>query len=226
MRSLFSVLLPAALVVAACRAPTEAPALAEPSQLGLYIGDIRVSRTSTLGMLPGDSLQFVVRLTDASGQRVSGVHTNLVSRNALAVTMDTLGVARVAGRGASWIVGSVLTPARNVLADSALVNVVCTTDVRPGIALTVVDSLTGLGGPMSALKITIRDGAAGDSVLISTLAAGAAPFSIGLAWERKGTYQLDVTAAGYAPWSRANVAVTAGICHVTTVVVTARLQRP
>lgn len=221
-----AVFLPAVLVVAACRGPTEVVATTEPTQLGLYVGDLRVTRTSALGMLPGSELRFHIRLSDALGQPVAGLHTNLVSRNTLALAMDSLGTVRVVGRGASWIVGSVLTPARNVLADSALVSVVCTTEIRPAVSLTVMDSLTGLGGPMSALTITIRDGVARDSVFVSTLAAGIAPFSLGLAYERKGTYQLDVTAAGYAPWSRAGVSVTGDLCHVTTVVVTARLVRP
>ena len=215
-----------ALLAAACAAPTEVRSPVEPTQLGLYIGDLHITRSSALGMLPGDSLHFSVRLTDASGQSVSGLRTNVVSRNALAITMDSLGVARVAGRGASWIVGSALTPGRNVLADSTLVNVVCTTELRAAIKLTVVDSLTGQSGPMRSLKITIRDGAARDSAFVASIAAGAPLFTLNLAYERKGTYDLDVTADGYRAWSRSGVAVTGDICHVTTVAVTARLVAP
>jgi hypothetical protein len=220
----FAAFLSALVLFAACSAPTEQRAVPEPAKLSLYIGDILIGRFSSLGMLPGDSLHFSVHLTDAGGRVVNGLHSNLVSRNALAVTLDSTGVARVAGRGSSWIVGSVLTPAHNVLADSTLVNVVCTTDARPGVRLTVVDSVTGQSGPMRSLKVVIRTGTLRDTAFVTSIAAGAPLFSFAMAFERKGTYDLDVTADGFQPWARSAVTVTGDICHVTTVAITARLQ--
>jgi hypothetical protein len=219
-----AVLLAALSLVAGCASPTEVARPAEPSHLALYIGDIHISTSSSLGMLPGDSLRFAIRLTDAGGHAVSGLHTNLVSRTPSSVSMDSTGMVRVAGRGQSWIVGSVLTPAHNVLADSTLVAVVCTVESHAAVRLTVVDSVSGQSGPMQSLAIVIRDGAARDSAFVPSIAAGAPLFAFSMAFERKGTYTLDVTAAGYQPWERAGIVVTGDICHVTTVAVTAKLQ--
>lgn len=217
-------LLTAITLAAGCASPTEVVPAAEPANLSLYIGQLLIGRASALAMLPGDSLHFTVRLTDAGGHAVTGVHTNLVSRSPAALSLDAAGIVRVVGRGSSWIVGSVLTPAHNVLADSTLVNVVCTIESRPAIRLTVVDSLTGQSGPMQALKIVIRDGAARDSAFVPSIPPGAPIFSFSMAFERKGTYTLDVTADGYQPWARSAIVVTGDICHVTTVTLTARMQ--
>ena len=219
-----TVLLAALVLACGCSSPMEVAPQREPSHLALYIGDLHISSFSALGMLPGDSLHFAVRLTDAAGRAVTGLHTNLVSRNPSALTIDSTGVVRVAGRGSSWIVGSVLTPAHNVLADSTLVAVVCTTEARPAVRLTVVDSVTGQSGPMQSLKIVIRDGAARDTAFVPTIAAGAPTFTFSMAFERKGTYTVDVTANGYQPWERSAIVVTGDLCHVTTVAVTALLQ--
>ena len=207
---------------AACSSPTDSTA-AEPSLLSLYVGDVHISRFSALGILPGSTLQFSVRLTDASGRAVSGFKPLLVSRNTASLTMDLDGTIRVVGRGASWIVGSVLTPSNSVLADSTLVNVVCTVLAVPAVQLTVVDSLTGQSAALRAISVSIRSGGLRDTVFVATLAAGSPPFSVGLAYERPGTYDLSVTAAGYRIWTSTGVVVTNDLCHVITVPLTARL---
>ncbi|HEY9225831.1 MAG TPA: hypothetical protein VIP11_04240 [Gemmatimonadaceae bacterium] len=66
----------------------------------------------------------------------------------------------------------------------------------------------------------VRDGAYADS----------ARARLGGVWvaagERAGTYQLTVRADGYREWMHSAILVPRDACHVTTVSVTARLQRP
>lgn len=223
-KRLTAALLSALALVAACGGPTELRAPAEPAHLAIYIGDLLIDRGSSLGMLPGNELHFAVRLTDAAGNPVSGLHSNIISRSPLAVSMDSAGVARVAGRGSSWIVASVLTPANNLLADSTLVQVVCTVGALPAITLTVEDSVTGQSGPLASLKIKITNGTLSDTAFVNFISAGAPLFVLPMAFEREGVYDLAVTADGYKPWSRSGITVTADICHVMTVPITARLQ--
>ena len=216
------VLLLAASAAAACSSPSDATA-PEPSLLSLYIGDVHITRFSSLGILPGSTLQFSVRLTDAGGRAVSGLSPLLVSRNLAALTMAGDGTIRVVGRGSSWIVGSVRTPSNTVLADSTLVNVVCTVLAAPAVQLTVVDSLTGQSALLRSISVSIRSGGLRDTVFVASLSAGAPPFTVGLAYERPGTYDLSVNAAGYRTWTMNAVVVTSDLCHVVTVPLTARL---
>jgi hypothetical protein len=104
---------------------------------------------------------------------------------------------------------------------------VCTAELVHGLAVTVVDSLTG-EPPASALLIA-REGSFIDSV------GPRSPYQPGIdeppvlvltaAAERPGTYDLSVRAQGYRDWTRASVSVTADECHVFVTEVTARLQR-
>ena len=98
---------------------------------------------------------------------------------------------------------------------------ICTLDRRPGIVFTAQDSATGaaLGGVMLAVA---RDGGFADTVRsVEATPAGA---TLGLAFERAGTYTVRVERAGYRPWERAGVVVTGTQCHVLTVVLTALLR--
>jgi hypothetical protein len=218
-----TIVLALAALAGACHSPMDASP-GEPTSLALYVGDVHITRFSSLGLLPGNQLQFHVILTDASGRTVNGLRPVLVSRNTQSLTIDTVGVMRVVGRGSSWIVGSVLTPARAVLADSTLVNVVCTVVSQPAIQLTVVDSASGQSAALRAVNITVRTGALRDSLFVPSFAAGAPPFTVGIGYERPGTYDLMVSASGYRDWARAGIVVEHDLCHVITVNVTARLQ--
>ena len=214
----------AAVLTSACSSPTEIKQI-EPTALGLYVGDVKLNRFSAVGILPGSNLTFSVRLTDAGGRIVSGLRPTLVSRNQQSLTLDARGVLTVVGRGASWIVGSVVTPAQALLADSTLVNVVCTVALQPAITLTVVDSSSGTSAGLTSIYITIQSGLARDTVFVSSVPTGAPPFSVGLAFERVGTYDLTATAAGYRVWTQTGVVVDRDLCHVITVPIAARLQR-
>ena len=214
----------AAVLSAACSSPTEIKQI-EPTALGLYVGDVKLNRFSAVGILPGSNLTFSVRLTDAGGRIVSGLRPTVVSRNQQSLTIDTLGVLSVVGRGASWIVGSVVTPAQALLADSTLVNVVCTVALQPAITLTVVDSASGQSAGLTSINISIQNGLGRDTVFVTSVPTGAPPFSVGLAFERVGTFDLTATAAGYRVWTQTGVVVGRDLCHVITVPITARLQR-
>lgn len=101
---------------------------------------------------------------------------------------------------------------------------VCTTEARAAISLTVVDSLTGQPAAFTGLFARAVDGTYVDSASFFT-SPGSGAVSTGLAYERKGTYTVTVGAAGYQNWVKTGVNVTAGECHVNGVVLTARLVR-
>jgi hypothetical protein len=212
------------VTILSCRAPTDA-AQPEPAVLGLYIGEVRVGRFSSLALLPGSELTFSVRLSDAGGRVVNGLHPLLVSRSPQSLTIDSMGVVRVAGRGASWIVGSIVTASHTALADSTLINVVCSLSATPAVLLTVVDSVTGLSAGLRDIDIAISSGLVRDTVFFTAPPPGFEPLKLGLEDDLTGKFDLAVTAAGYKPWTRADVAVGRDICHVLTALVTARLQQ-
>jgi hypothetical protein len=96
---------------------------------------------------------------------------------------------------------------------------VCTSDFRNGIAVTVRDSVTGAPTDAGTMVLAV-DGAFRDSTDVS--------FGSGLyrlVGERPGTYQLIVRHAGYRDWTRSGVQVTSNACHVNTTALTALLQR-
>jgi hypothetical protein len=98
-------------------------------------------------------------------------------------------------------------------------DVACTREARAGITVDVRDAVTNaLVGQQSI--IVAREAAFAD-----TVNAGTADGPYGLVFERAGTYTLTVARAGYQTWSQTGVQVAAGRCHVTGVMVTARLQK-
>jgi hypothetical protein len=90
---------------------------------------------------------------------------------------------------------------------------VCTDEARPALDVTVTSATTG--APVVATVIA-RDGAFADSM------STAGPYFTSL-WERAGTYDVTVRAAGYATWTRSDVKVAKDQCHVKTVHLDARL---
>ena len=98
----------------------------------------------------------------------------------------------------------------------------CTEEFRYGLAVYVNDSLTNT--PIaSGASLVARDGTYKDSVAFPSARPDLDPYALNSAGERAGTYQLTVTRPGYLPWSKNNVRVTANVCHVNGVSVTARL---
>ena len=93
--------------------------------------------------------------------------------------------------------------------------VICTMEARSSISVVVLDAATGDSLDVTPTG-TVRDGSFEEALqgFGRTLSG---PF------ERKGTYDVTVTAPGYASWDTTGVVVTADECHVQTVVLTARL---
>jgi hypothetical protein len=95
--------------------------------------------------------------------------------------------------------------------------VMCTMEARSALAVVVVDSVTGAGLAASAVAIA-REGTFADTL------RGADSVASGV-FERAGTYRVEVSASGYAPWSRDGVKVERDQCHVQTVHLRAPLVR-
>lgn len=93
---------------------------------------------------------------------------------------------------------------------------VCTDEARPGIMVTVRDSVTTAS--VSRARVVARTATIADTSEESP--NGVYP----LVYEKAGTYTVTVEQAGYRTWTRANVEVTRDECHVKTVSLTALLQ--
>ena len=97
---------------------------------------------------------------------------------------------------------------------------VCTLEARPGLAVSVADSVTG--APVADALVTARSSAGADTARGAFVRSDGAVYS--LAHERPGTYTVRVERRGYRAWERAGVAVTADQCHVRTVSLRVLLQ--
>lgn len=103
---------------------------------------------------------------------------------------------------------------------SSPTSIVCTAEARPALLVHVRDSVTNAPAGQGA-RIIARTGTFADTA--GPVESYAGPY--GVAPERAGTYTLTVEKQGYATWTRSGIQVTADVCHVRTVEVTARLQR-
>jgi hypothetical protein len=98
--------------------------------------------------------------------------------------------------------------------------VACTEEARPGLSVTVRDSLTG-AAVATGVEVIAAEGAFADTARGSLLGAGV----YSLVYERAGTYTVTVVHSNYQTWRQSGVQVTADECHVRTVSLLARLQR-
>lgn len=107
------------------------------------------------------------------------------------------------------------------LSAAATLNLACTMEARPGIALTLLDSVSGQ--PVSGtggLRLRATSGTWADSLVMRTI------YHIwSTAHERRGTYSVTADVDGYRPWRADGIVVTGGLCHVHTTPVVARLTR-
>lgn len=96
--------------------------------------------------------------------------------------------------------------------------IVCDASARAGITVTIKDADT-----MEPLATTargvVRDGAYVDSLILVSADTRVAAF------ERVGTYSVEVRLAGYQNFNTSGVRVTSGTCHVNAVVVPALLLK-
>ena len=96
--------------------------------------------------------------------------------------------------------------------------IVCDLSMRAGITVTIKDAATL--EPLAAnARGVVRDGAYVDSLVLI------APDTRVAAYERAGTYSVEVRLAGYQNFTASGLRVTAGTCHVNAVVVPALLLK-
>ncbi|WP_396199686.1 hypothetical protein [Gemmatimonas sp.] len=96
--------------------------------------------------------------------------------------------------------------------------IVCDASARAGITVTIKDAETLV--PLAATaRGVVRDGAYVDSLML------VAPDTRVAAFERAGTYSVEVRLTGYQNFTASGVRVTAGTCHVNAVVVPALLLK-
>ena len=96
----------------------------------------------------------------------------------------------------------------------------CTTELRPGLAVEVRDAVTGAPAADGA-RLIARDG---DYVEIVEGPPVPGMTFLQAAGERAGRYTVTIQKAGYQDWTRDNIWVRDGGCHVVTVRFEARLQ--
>lgn len=101
-------------------------------------------------------------------------------------------------------------------------DVYCTASIEPGLVVYIEDAVTGQPQAEGAMAVA-TDGAYSES-LRGGVSNGVTLLALQGASERAGLYQLRVEKPGYQAWTRSNVRVLAGECHVRTVQVTAKLQ--
>lgn len=94
-------------------------------------------------------------------------------------------------------------------------SIICTTEARFGVNLSVKDATTGQLIP-EGVRGVLKDGSYLDTLQVFTDIEGRI-FSLAGAVERPGTYRIDLTAPGYQPWTRSDVRVPEGRCHVEPV---------
>ena len=98
----------------------------------------------------------------------------------------------------------------------------CDAILKAGIALTIVDGVTG--SPIEGeVTVIVTEGSYSETVNPPFFPPGARTAI--LAAERPGTYRVEVHAVGYLPWVMSSIRVSRDDCHVETVALTARLTR-
>lgn len=101
--------------------------------------------------------------------------------------------------------------------------VACTLEARPGVRVTIQDSVTGASAASGA-TVMVTEGTFRDSVTVPAGRTDLDAVAVGAAYERAGSYTATVRKSGYLDWARSAVTVTSGECHVNTVSVVAKLK--
>jgi len=101
--------------------------------------------------------------------------------------------------------------------------VVCTASLEAGIRIHVTDSASG--NPISCGARAVVTAGTYSEAVDNLSSPGCLDTAMLLAaFERPGTYAVTVSKAGYLDFAINDVVVTAGVCHVNTVTVEARLS--
>lgn len=98
-------------------------------------------------------------------------------------------------------------------------DILCTMEARAGIVVVVRDADTQAG------LAAIARGSATDGAYVDSLRSNGSATTMSGAYERPGTYVVDVRASGYQPFTTTGIRVTKDQCHVITQTVTVALQR-
>ena len=104
---------------------------------------------------------------------------------------------------------------------SSFTPIACTTDYRPGLTIEVRDAKTNAPIATAAL-IIIRDGDYTETLGIP-VEGGPISLSKSGAYERAGTYSVQVSQGGYASQTFSGIVVTRDQCHVIGRVIAAAL---
>ncbi|MBI5601172.1 MAG: hypothetical protein HY944_06360 [Gemmatimonadetes bacterium] len=226
------------VATAACDLPVVVhtpPAETPPAHLRLHVVDWGQDLNgSEIYLTPNDSLRLravVENRPDVYGTPVISASDPTI----LELLSD--GTYNVRHFGTLELTATALAKAPQVqpqrLTATAKINLVCTAEMRPGIVLTVRDSLSGALVPsLGTRRIRAASATRVDSIVVSptgslVLGGGAYPAGEGLwafAMESAGVWSVDVEADGYRAWRGEGIAVSRGVCHVITVRVTARLR--
>lgn len=97
---------------------------------------------------------------------------------------------------------------------------ICDYTLYPAVSVEITDARSGTTLIDHAVGV-VRDGAFSDSLRLCSV-FGASTARCG-AYERIGTYDVEVQHAGHQPWSAHGVQVSKGTCHVNTVTLKAAL---
>ena len=101
---------------------------------------------------------------------------------------------------------------------------VCTTSVEPAVVVEIRDAVDDV--PIAAgAQGWVREGTFSDSLGAYGVTESGALVSRAGAYEREGTYAVEVTHPGYATWARGGVRVSGDGCHVETANLQAHLVR-
>jgi hypothetical protein len=95
---------------------------------------------------------------------------------------------------------------------------VCLTYALPAISLQLDSAITS---GRTRIVARVRDGSFFE---VDSLDVPSERKSLAFAWERVGTYDIEITAGGYKRWSRSDVRVTKDRCHVVPQVIRVRLR--
>ena len=105
--------------------------------------------------------------------------------------------------------------------DSTNDGVVCTLELRPGITIEVLDATAAAAS--CGAQAVITEGVYSETAQNTTIPCVDTVRLMG-AFERRGTYNVTVSKPGFQPAVFNNVVVTADVCHVVTVNLTAQLK--
>ena len=101
----------------------------------------------------------------------------------------------------------------------------CTANLVPGIVVEIRDSNTNAPLAENSLVVITSQNYSETLTLFEREGADlSSTVSVAGAFERPGIYDINLSLSGYNGWSSTGVEVTAGVCHVGTVRLTATLN--